>query len=345
MKKIMYISLAVIIVIFASGFINISVSHSGFCRVFPYKTLKLIRSNDGRYRIDLINNKKGIVESTQDIIFDRGENAELIFSEHISHNNKIEKNSPILTIRSVLMNSRLLELEEKLYQNNALIKLQSSGDKLEVLKKLKSQLAFSNKKAEKFSKILQRQKTLFTKKLIAEEEYETALSDKELAELEIEIAERNILVAQSGKKNDEIKYFQSISKSLEKEILDLKNIMQKYTISSPVDGVVLAFNKGDTLLTINDYSQLIFFMENNNHNNLGLQNKFANIEFADTSIQIKVVNSITLEPGKSRSKALSLAAYKNVNNLIPLQNIYKYHINERDKYILSYIGEILTRSL
>ena len=107
---------------------------------------------------------------------------------------------------------------------------------------------------DEHQKIVARLEKLSGSGFVPYQDYEIALSTRNLFMINIEIAEAQLKSVQTGLKQEEVEMISSQITSLEEEIDTLLERSENYTLTSPLSGVVFETSPGDTLVSIGDTS-------------------------------------------------------------------------------------------
>lgn len=255
MKKILIISLFLIVIIavlYYPGKIPYSLRLNG--RIFPCKELVVTQSDDGRLRAILLDNILGTRDYTLYTEFQRGYVVKFKLHHSIVPGFSVALGDTIGWIDSNEFNLQLAELSTELRMQKASLRVAEAGEKESVIKEAEKSLAQAREQLETQINIVERQKKLYDKNIITDQDYEILLSTQKLYSINVEIAEAQLLSLSTGVKQEEIDMISSIISGLEEEINTLRSRFDEYTILSPLSGIVLSITNSDTLLNIGDIS-------------------------------------------------------------------------------------------
>lgn len=258
--KITIATVAIIAIIFFFIFpINLPYSIEVPGKVLPQKEWILSKSDNGMIVTQLINNKTGLSEDYFVTQFERGDAVKLELNSN-RNNFSVSKNDTIGIIHSNEINRRLVQLQGKLSETKASLKINLTGNKRAIIKAAEQKLAFENEKSREQKKILERLKAMYEKSLISIEEYEIAQNESNLNDINIAIAEAQLEAVKTGEKPEQIQLIYSQISSIEDEISTLESRLSNFVIISPIDGTVNQIAKSDTILFVADTSGYVILM-------------------------------------------------------------------------------------
>jgi len=220
-------------------------------KVLPQKEWVLRKTDNGLIVTQLINNKTGLSEDYFVTQFERGDAVQLELKSK-KNNFSVSKNDTIGIIHSNEINRRLVQLQGKLAETKASLKLNLTGVKKAIISAAKEKLAFEEEKSKEQKKILARLKAMYEKDLISVEEYEIAQNESNLNDINIAIAKAQLEAVKTGEKPEQIQFINSQINTLENEIAILENRISNFVIISPIDGIENQIPNSDTILFVAD---------------------------------------------------------------------------------------------
>jgi len=207
--------------------------------IYPYQEWKLAKTSDGNLINSLKNNFNNTITNYTVTEFQRGDMAEFSIKNEIFHKAYIEKDDTIGHISSNREVRRILELEGELNSQQMLLTFYASGEKPEEVQVAYDKMILARQQYETQDKINQRNKILFDRGHIPEEEYE-------ISENNFIISYQNYLIARSqheallsGAKSEQLDYIKANISSLEQNIAHLKGLIDAFTITSPISGKII----------------------------------------------------------------------------------------------------------
>lgn len=226
------------IIYLASQYLTFSYSISTQGIVYPYREWTLAKTPDGNLINSLRNNFNNTITNYTVTEFQRGDMAEFSIRNKIFQRAFIEKDDTIGLINSNREFRRLVELEGELQSQQMLLAFYASGEKPEEVQVAFDKMILARQQYETQEKINQRNKILFERGHIPEEEYE-------ISENTFLISYQNYLIAKSqheallsGAKSEQLDYIRATINSLEQNIAHIKGLIDSFTIISPISGKI-----------------------------------------------------------------------------------------------------------
>jgi len=278
-KKILLFMTAFAVIVLLLIPIKIPYSLSSIAKAKPAKQWLIIKGTDGKLVTTLINNINGNVENYSVTQFERGDVVQFYLNKNIVSGVKVNEKDSIAFITSNLSEIEITQLKSELNDALAQLKLSESNEKESIVNTEKQKLEFSKKQYEEQQNLFNRQKSLYEKQLISQEEYELAKSSLELFKINVDISSERLSTVQTGSRPEEIEMIKSRIVGLQNQIRAFENKFDKYFIQTPINGIIQRTYSTDTLINIEDYSELIAFVP--------VKNEYLN--------QIKIGQTVNLE--------------------------------------------------
>jgi len=226
-------------------------------QVLAAEEYMIIKGRDGQLITLLRNNKTGMSKSYSAAEFERGDNARFVMNPGITLGSLVSVNDTIGSIISNELEVRLTQLKGQLNVARALLNQNLSGQKEPLIKEAKDNLDYALRRVELDRKMYERQKQLFEKEFISEEEFDIIKNTLELDEIAVEIAKAQLETVTTGEKKEQIDWIRSQVAALEKEIIVLEKKSASFNLTAPLNGYVRWIPEGDTLLVISDTSEYV----------------------------------------------------------------------------------------
>ncbi len=218
------------------------------------------RGTDGRLISTLVDHRRGVNENYSVSQFERGDAVQFRFRPFVAAGVGIARGDTVGSIYSNDFERQYIELEGALAQANATLELLLSGEKQSVVQEASRSLEFARKQEEEQKKVFARVKGLYERDLISKEEFELAAGEKELDGIKVMIAEAQLQKVQSGAKSEEVGLVRARIQALGQEIGTLTKRMAQFTLVSPISGITLHVYSGDTVLVVQDTTELLLKM-------------------------------------------------------------------------------------
>ncbi|MCD4747296.1 MAG: hypothetical protein K8R58_13440, partial [Bacteroidales bacterium] len=225
--------------------------------LMPSKEWLLTKGTDGRLMTLLFDHKKGISQNYTFKQFDRGDEIKFEIYPHIRGGSIVNSFDTIGIIVSNEIERQLVSLKGELDVTKASLDYYLSMEKESIIDEAKQQLTYAEVEAEAEQKLFDRQKMLYEKKCIPQEEYEISKSKADLNNINVKIAHAKLQTLQSGTKIEYINYIHSQINKLHNDIKVLERKIADYAIVSPITGIAYHLFAGDTLLIIGDTSEFV----------------------------------------------------------------------------------------
>ena len=168
----------------------------------------------------------------------------------------IQKGEEIGIIHSDLLNYEIINLEGQIRENSAILKSNLAGEKQSIIEEAENNLKLQQTKYKEQKLIVCRLEELKQLDLVSDQEYEIAKGLLDVYEIKVLMAKSNLNTVKTGAKTEDITIVKEQINILRKELKTYKNKKKKYTIKSPIPGILLANMHSDTLLTIENHEKL-----------------------------------------------------------------------------------------
>ncbi|MBK7104661.1 MAG: hypothetical protein IPH62_05205 [Ignavibacteriae bacterium] len=250
--KFLYVPIVILILIIIFILpikINTSITANG--KLLPSKVWIISKGLEGLLYTTLVDNVNGFNEEYSITQFARGDLIKFSLNKNIKPGKKIFINDTIGIVYSSLNEQEIATLKGELDAAKASLQIGISGEKESLIELENKNLDYAKKQVEEQTKFFVRQKKLFEKQLITQDEYETENARLELYKINISIAEERLRSVLTGTKKEELQLINSQIKSLENQITVLQNKSNNLLLKSTINGIVSASYNQDTLLIIN----------------------------------------------------------------------------------------------
>ena len=237
-----------LIIIFSPFKVPYSFELSG--RIYPTKEWKLIKETNGSLYSIMIDNMSGLKSHFTNYEFERGDIANIDINKKIQPESFVFKNDSVAHITTLLIDEQILNLQNQLLVEKALLKSNTSGLKNEDVDIAKEELNYANQKLNQQKLAFARYEKLYQDTVFTDKIYEEQVNLLQLAKIQVTIAEKKLRAAESGDKPEEINLIKTKIESLEKEIANLQLRKLSYTILSPMSGKVSLNNLPEELISI-----------------------------------------------------------------------------------------------
>lgn len=244
-----------LITIFLPFKVNYSVEATAL--VYSAREWNLKRGADDSYISELVDNETNMVSNLMSYKFDRGDVAEVKIKEDLVSGKYVTAKDTIAVIHSFFINNEIARLVNLKYIEEAALNVTITGEKQTLIDQAKQELEFARQQFDLALKNYERQKKLYLDSIISQAEFELYENQYHLAQITVQIEEKELLTIETGAKSEEIDYIKQKIDSYQREIQTLEDMKEQYFIKSPIEGII-SFNRViDGILTISDTSRYI----------------------------------------------------------------------------------------
>jgi len=296
------------------AFQNLTLTYtiSGQGVIYPYREWVLAKNTDGNLINILRNNHTNSIVRYSVTEFQRGDLAQFEVHERVFDHPWVHERDTVGWIYSSKEVLKLIELEGELEAQNKLLALYASGEKPEEVQAAFQRMVLARQQYETQKRITERNRTLFELGHIAAEEYE-------ISENEYHNRYQNYLIAQSqheamlsGAKQEQLDYIRANISSLEQNINHLRNVIESFTITSPISGKILRKQGNnpdyDAILRVVDTTRFVVL----------IPVELYNMQFLETGQAIEVISAFN----GSSSQAVIFNFDNSVQTLNQRQHIF-----------------------
>jgi hypothetical protein len=276
-RRIVLLILLIIAVLIIFMPIKVNYSFESTALVYSSRDWNLKRGQDDSYITELVDNQTNVISDLMSYKFERGDVAEVKIRKDLVSGEYVTRDDTIAVIHSYFIESQLAELYSMRDIEKAAYIVTSTGEKQALIDQSEQELEFARRQLDLAGKNYERQKKLFADSIISLSEFEIYENQFNLAQINVEIAEKELLSLKTGAKSEEIGYIQQKIDSYEKEIATLELRRENYFIKPPIEGVVSYNRVLDGIISISDTSRYI----------LKIPVKINNIRYLDKISSIK----------------------------------------------------------
>jgi hypothetical protein len=309
-KIVLYISplIVSVIIILLVFEVKVHQSFNTYFEVNPIQKWLLTKGVEGQIVSKIIDFESSVSKDYSVVQFERGESMNFKMDYSIMSKSSVVKGDTIGIIQSSKLQERLAELEGTILITQSDLAAKSTGEKSELIDEATNRVKFGDAKIIEKKRLYERAEELFNKEYISKEEQENALWNFKQAVIENEINKAQLQALMTGRKSEELQILKSAITSYNKEAQLLRKRLKDFVITAPIHGEIIKRFSQDTLLTVNNTSQLILTAP------LRYENKYYLTEGDSVSILIKSSSE------EIRGKLVSIS--KEVRNLNSAQVLY-----------------------
>lgn len=216
---------------------NYSISSRGI--LIPSKEWTLVRTSDGNLINSLKDNTLNTISEYSVTEFQRGDFANFAIDQRIFHNDMIEKGDTVGTLLSLNQISRYSELQGELLRQQKLLSVYATGERPEDVSIAFERMVLARKEYETQDRINQRNRVLFDRRHIPEEEFEISENRYEVARQNYLISKNQYEALQTGAKQEQLDFISANINAIQSQIAMTEELMGQFTITSPISGRII----------------------------------------------------------------------------------------------------------
>ena len=223
--------------------------------ILPYREWVLSGCNEGQLTATLRDNIAGTGEVSFFTQFIRGDAVRFRLHPSVQPGFYVNKGDTIGWIESRETELQLVQLNGELLSQKAFLTQAKSGEKESVIQEAQNRLEHAIEQVEEQKLIVKRTEDLYKTNFVPFQDYEIARNTLRLYEINVAIAQSQLLSVQTGVKQEEIEMISTQIANLEHEIDTLLDRLKDYTITCPITGLSFETFSADTLIVIGDVSR------------------------------------------------------------------------------------------
>lgn len=258
-KLVLYASPIFVGIILLQIFFDVRVPHSldTYFEVNPLQKWVLAKGTEGQIFSSIVDYKLAISNTFTVVQFERGESMNFTLAQSIQSKSFINKGDTIGIINSTSLQERLTQLGGSLLVAKADLAAKSTGEKQALIDEAKNKLAYTEAEIQQKTLTYERMEELHNRGYISQGEYEIYLWDLKQLKILREVNKAQLEALTTGSKSEELQILRSTIDSYIKEIRLLKSRLDDFVLTAPIAGEVAKYVSRDTLLKVNNTSQII----------------------------------------------------------------------------------------
>jgi hypothetical protein len=215
---------------------------------------------EGTLVSSLVDRVTGAVLRTTTQQYTRGDVVRCELSRKVTPGGLILQGDTVAFVRSNEIDRTLAELKGEVASAEALLASATSGQKEAVVQEAQQQLEQARRNEEALRVILARQKLLFEKGLISEQEYQVTERQATVSGIGVSIAEAHLRAVSTGDKREEQELMRTNIRRFRGQLDVLRERRAQGSLCAPIRGVVLCAGVNDTLVMVADTSAYVVLM-------------------------------------------------------------------------------------
>lgn len=217
-------------------------------------------NRDGGIVTFIADRASGITRHYSLAQFSRGDAMSFSIDAEIAGGSSIIAGDTVGIARSSEVARELERLRGELQNATAALAVAVTGEKQSIVEEAVQSVEHAKRQAEEYNSVLARQKLLFDRGLVSEQEYEFAQRQAATSTIAVSIAEARLRSVTTGAKKEQADFVRAQIKSLQSEIHVLERQEKEYRLIAPISGIVTQVGKGDTLLVVSDTTGYVVVM-------------------------------------------------------------------------------------
>lgn len=253
------ILLLLVAVVFAP--VDVPFTVESVAKAMPLQQWVLFKSPEGALSATYHDHQSGLVKEAESYQFDRGDVVEIKFNQAWDSTKTVNAGETLAAIYSNSLSEELVKLKNLLAIEEANKQVVATGQKQELIKQLEEQINLSKEDLKLREKTLRRTKKLYEDGLAPLVDLELAENAYDESAATVTVAEKALVVAKTGEKQETVSLSSSKINSLKKEIAFLEQTQTKFLIKAPFGGQIRfeSLPEGDWLY-LEDTSALVLFI-------------------------------------------------------------------------------------
>ena len=216
--------------------IDIPYRFNSVAKVYPARQWILQKNPDGSLVSSMKDYRTGMMKDYASFQFDRGDVVQIRFNPAQLTEMPIDSGALIAEIYSNTLQEQLVSLRNQLVVQQAQLASDQTGQKPEILAKRQEENRLAQQALIYAEQQEQRAQEMLEEGLIAQADYEIMENNLRLAKTRVELAEKNLLVSDTGQKPEDIQLTQARISALQQEIIFLENKSGFYQLYAPLSG-------------------------------------------------------------------------------------------------------------
>lgn len=243
--------LLIILLLFVLNSLSFNYSISSRGILMPSREWTLARTTDGNLINSLKDNTLNTISEYSVTEFQRGDFANFAIDQQIFQKNTVNKGDTIGKLLSLNQISRHTELQGELIRQQKLLSVYATGERPEDINVAFERMVLARSEYHTQERINNRNKVLFERRHIPEEEFEISENLYQVAKQNYLISKNQYEALLAGAKQEQLDFINANISAIETQIALIEELMEQYTITSPITGkIIRQHGIGNTMETI-----------------------------------------------------------------------------------------------
>ena len=259
-KKILILSAILIIVPAASWYIlqlERPFTVSAPCNLVPLAEWSITNPQPEVFMTKFTSHNPPYVENVRLFQFERPDFVTLSFEPSVRPGTRIQENEIIGSLQSTENSIRFEKLQGELQVTRANLTVVISGAKESEIQEAGQALQYARAEAEAYEPVLKRNRNLFKRELISEQDLDLTEAQYRLLKLNETIAEAQLKTMQTGAKKEETEVIRTQIDDIETRLNTIRNKRAAMVIQAPLGGTVIGRTTEFSIYTIANLDTLV----------------------------------------------------------------------------------------
>ncbi len=220
--------------------------------VYPHREWKMMKDAAGNITTSLQDFQTGTITSAANFQFERGDLVRMSLGFDPGQRSSVSSGDTLLNIYTILIDQQITQTEGDLARLKAQLTSNETGEKSPVVKEAENKLQFAEEDFRLKQKVYVIQKQLYDEQVISLLEYSAAENTKELARIQVEVAQKALEIANTGLKPADVDITRRGITALENRLRVLREQKASYRILAPFAGRIIPAVLPTDMLVLHD---------------------------------------------------------------------------------------------
>lgn len=217
-------------------------------KVLPVQEWQLLQDQTGRLSSVVRDNKTGAARQIDAYQFEQGDFSGLHID--VPAGAFVHAGDTIVRMYSTRQSQEIQQIEAQLSLYNAQLQAETTGDKTPIVQEAENKLSFAKQDLTLKSTLFQTKKRLKEEGLIAVTEFQDAENDYHLAEIQVEISQKNLETVRTGLKTESVGITEAQLRGLRDRLNLLRQKGLSFVLCAPFSGYIVPTILPEELLTL-----------------------------------------------------------------------------------------------
>jgi len=226
-------------------------------RILGIRQLTVSVNTDGAIVTSLVDHSTGVTRRYTAAQFTRGDAVRFTTDGRVGIGHAVQPGDTLGTMWSNEVERELTRLRGEHASASASLASILAGEKSSIVAVAVQEVEHERRVAEEQNDVFARQKQLFERGLIAQQDFDLARRQAEVAAIDVAMAESRLEATLTGAKAEEANLARAQVRSIQEEIAVLEERQEDLCVISPMAGVIVRLGGEDALLVLVDTSAYV----------------------------------------------------------------------------------------